>query len=148
MGRLLLTASEGATTAELEELLNTYLAILRAAGPFVVDRYPAMSADNVHVNDLAIILDVPVQRDGEVADLADTTSIVFRIQTPDSSTYVDKAGAAHATDAGVATWTSDSDVFTERGNWLVSVRVTWNDGAERWTDTYAVQVLPVLPATD
>ena len=136
-------AESGTVPAQLEASLDRYFQIVRKYGPIAAQQ-PIATKDTVHVGDVGIILDVPVILDGAYSDLADATSIVFDLVSPNGTEYA-KNGLGLTTPTGSYThWTSDSDVFDVVGRWRVQVTVTWPDVTTKQSNVFNIDVQPPM----
>lgn len=131
-----------ADTAVLQGLLSQYVGIIRTYGPTLVTR-PVIT-DTVHVGDLSVVVNIPVIRNGALADLSGVTSVSFRFQAPKSDTSVTIAGAVGT--GSEVTVTSDATVFDVDGRWRIQAFVVWTAGVDEiWTDIFHVDVLRPIP---
>jgi hypothetical protein len=138
-------ASSGEVPAALTAALNRYFQIVRRYGP-IAAKQPIATRDEVHVDDVGIILTIPIILDGAYSDLSDATSINFDFTAPSGAT-AQKAGAGVTTPTGsYTTLTSDAEVFDEVGRWRVQVTVTWPDVSTKASDIYAVDIQPPMPS--
>ena len=136
-------AESGTVPAQLEASLDRYFQIVRKYGPIAAQQ-PIATKDTVHVGDVGIILDVPVILDGAYSDLADATSIVFDLVSPNGTEYA-KNGLGLTTPTGSYThWTSDSDVFDVVGRWRVQVTVTWPYVTTKQSNVFNIDVQPPM----
>jgi hypothetical protein len=128
---------------DLTSALNRYFQIVRRYGP-IAAKQPIATRDEVFVDDVGIILTVPVVLDGGFSDLSDATSIDFDFIAPNSGT-VQKSGAGVTTPTGsYTTWTSDGDVFNLVGRWRLQVTVTWPDVSTKQSEIYAIDIQPPM----
>jgi len=131
--------------AELQASIDRYFQIVRQYGPIAAQQ-PIATRDEVHVDDVGIILTVPVILDGAYSDLADATSIDFDFISP-SGAASQKAGIGVTTPSGsYTTWTTDDTVFDAVGRWRVQVTVTWPDVSTKSSNVYAIDIQPPMPA--
>ena len=131
--------------AELEASIDRYFQIVRQYGPIAAQQ-PIATRDEVHIDDVGIILTVPVILDGAYSDLADATSIDFDFISPTGDAS-QKAGAGVTTPTGsYTTWTTDDTVFDLVGRWRVQVTVTWPDVSTKSSNVYTIDIQPPMPA--
>lgn len=128
----------------LQNLLNQYIGIVQRYAPVVVTQ-PIVTKDAIFKDDEGVVLTIPVERDGVLADMTDVTSAVFYFQAPGSDTTVTLTGAVGT--GSEVTVTTDDTVFTTTGRWKVQALVTWGGAtpAVQWTHWYEVLVNPPLP---
>jgi hypothetical protein len=130
------------------DLYRTVLAmneLIRNYTPTVVQS-PIAAKAQIYAGDIAVLLSIPVMRDGVVADMSHATTITFNFQAPGSDVLIPKLGAAIMhTGGSFATYTTDNTIFTTTGRWRASVHVLWDDMAETSTMIYAFDVQPALP---
>jgi len=131
-----------ADTSTLSGLLTQYVGTIQRYGPTLV-RLPAIT-DSIHVGDVGVVINIPVIKAGELADLTGVTAVTFSFQAPESDTAVTIAGAVGT--GSEVTVTTDATVFDVPGYWRIQAFVVWTAGVdELWTDIHKADVLRPVP---